>query len=116
MKTNNGICPFCEGICTCTRCMRNEKMNKLKSFFFSLGGDTKSLQTHSLIEKLANKKEQFSSKIKSKNTFLFPLRTQLKTKTKKIRKISINRKKAMAKSPQKTSQRCKTNKTLEEET
>ena len=29
MKHNNGICPFCEGVCSCTRCLRNEKMNKL---------------------------------------------------------------------------------------
>lgn len=23
MKTNYGLCPFCEGICSCTRCLRN---------------------------------------------------------------------------------------------
>jgi len=49
MKLNNGICPFCEGICSCTRCMRNEKMNKLKAFFISLGGDINNLQTNGLI-------------------------------------------------------------------
>lgn len=32
-------CPFCHGNCTCSRCMRNEKIVKFRNAYTLLGGD-----------------------------------------------------------------------------
>lgn len=32
-------CPFCKGICTCTRCMRQDQLTKMRAHLFSLGGE-----------------------------------------------------------------------------
>jgi hypothetical protein len=66
MKNNNGLCPFCLGVCSCTRCLRHEKMNKLKAFFISLGGDLLKLQEESQMEKLPIKKDEIVYKPKAK--------------------------------------------------
>jgi hypothetical protein len=58
MKANNGLCPFCLALCSCTRCLRNEKMNKLKAFFLSLGGDLNALQQNSLLDQLPSRREE----------------------------------------------------------
>jgi hypothetical protein len=49
---DNGLCPFCLGICSCTRCLRNEKIAKFKAMYSILGGDLVQLQETSMIEKL----------------------------------------------------------------
>ena len=36
----NGLCPFCQGVCFCTRCSRQEMITKIKSIFLLLGGQT----------------------------------------------------------------------------
>jgi hypothetical protein len=33
------ICPFCQGVCFCTRCLRQDTMTQLKAYFIALGGD-----------------------------------------------------------------------------
>ena len=45
MKLNNGICLFCEERFSCARCLRSEKMNKLKTFYINLGGNINTLQS-----------------------------------------------------------------------
>lgn len=35
----NGLCPFCQGVCFCTRCGRNDTITRLKSIYLLLGGD-----------------------------------------------------------------------------
>ena len=37
------ICPFCQGVCFCTRCLRQDTMTQLKAYFIALGGDLASL-------------------------------------------------------------------------
>ena len=39
----NGLCPFCQGICFCTRCARNDMIVRLKSMYLHLGGDVQLL-------------------------------------------------------------------------
>ena len=34
----NGLCPFCQGVCFCTRCARNDMITRLKSIYLLLGG------------------------------------------------------------------------------
>lgn len=34
----NGLCPFCQGICFCTRCSRNDMIVRLKGIYLLLGG------------------------------------------------------------------------------
>lgn len=38
-KNKEWICPFCQGVCFCTRCLRQDTMTQLKAYFISLGGD-----------------------------------------------------------------------------
>lgn len=33
------FCPFCQGTCQCSRCLRNEKIVKFKNAYSILGGD-----------------------------------------------------------------------------
>lgn len=87
MKNNNGLCPFCQGICSCTRCIRNEKINKLKTFFIGLGGDLNILQQHSPIEKLPIKKDGVIMKPKSKCKKMIPYKS-IKASNKKTKKIN----------------------------
>lgn len=35
----NGLCPFCQGVCFCTRCARNDMIVRLKSIYLMLGGE-----------------------------------------------------------------------------
>ncbi len=81
MKLNNCICPFCDGICSCTRCLRNEKMNKLKALFISLGGDISSMQSDSLIDQLPVKKTEIITKVKGKAKIFIQKPKITKTKT-----------------------------------
>lgn len=48
----NGLCPFCQGICFCTRCARNDMIVRLKSMFLLLGGDINRLEDESEMEKI----------------------------------------------------------------
>lgn len=43
----NGLCPFCLGVCICTRCLRNEKIAKFKNMYSLLGGDLTKIQESS---------------------------------------------------------------------
>lgn len=45
-----GLCPYCRGVCYCTRCARNDMMVRLKSMYILLGGDINHLQGQSLFE------------------------------------------------------------------
>lgn len=45
-----GLCPYCRGICYCTRCSRNDTIVRLKSMFVLLGGDINLLQRESYFE------------------------------------------------------------------
>ncbi len=38
------LCPYCRGICYCTRCTRNDTIVRLKSLYVLLGGDINQLQ------------------------------------------------------------------------
>lgn len=40
----NGLCPFCQGVCFCTRCARNDMIVRLKSMLLLLGGDLQKLE------------------------------------------------------------------------
>lgn len=40
----NGLCPFCQGVCFCTRCARNDMIVRLKSMLLLLGGDIHKLE------------------------------------------------------------------------
>lgn len=40
----NGLCPFCQGVCFCTRCARNDMIIRLKSMLLLLGGDLQKLE------------------------------------------------------------------------
>ncbi len=46
-----GLCPYCRGICYCTRCSRNDTIVRLKSLYVLLGGDINRLQEGSLFER-----------------------------------------------------------------
>lgn len=46
-----GLCPYCRGICYCTRCSRNDLMLRLKSMLIVLGGDIYDLQDKNKFEK-----------------------------------------------------------------
>lgn len=48
----NGYCPFCLGVCICTRCLRNEKIAKFKNMYSMLGGDLTKIQETSDLEQL----------------------------------------------------------------
>lgn len=48
---SNGLCPYCRGICYCTRCSRNDMMVRLKSMYILMGGDINRLQRGSLFER-----------------------------------------------------------------
>jgi hypothetical protein len=87
MRRNNGMCPFCEGVCSCTRCTRNEKMSKLKAFFISLGGNIAQLQSEGLIERLPIKNYEVPSKLKLK--LKRPLKVGRPPKSKKIWKEPV---------------------------
>lgn len=50
-EKSNGLCPYCRGICYCTRCSRNDMMVRLKSMYILMGGDINRLQRGSLFEK-----------------------------------------------------------------
>ena len=53
----NGLCPFCLGVCICTRCLRNEKIAKFKNMYSMLGGDVAKMQDGSDLEQLQVKSE-----------------------------------------------------------
>lgn len=45
-----GSCPFCLGICTCTRCLRNQKIAKFKNMYSVLGGNLEALAESSPLQ------------------------------------------------------------------
>lgn len=54
----NGLCPFCLGVCVCTRCLRNEKIAKFKTMYSMLGGDLGGVQARSVLEHLQMKSDE----------------------------------------------------------
>lgn len=38
------ICQFCYGVCSCTRCLRQDNITQLKAYYISMGGTLASLQ------------------------------------------------------------------------
>ena len=38
------ICQFCYGLCSCTRCLRQDNITQLKAYYISMGGTLASLQ------------------------------------------------------------------------
>lgn len=54
----HGHCPFCLGICLCTRCLRNEKIAKFKNTYAILGGDLEELARKSPLNKLQIKSDE----------------------------------------------------------
>ena len=36
---NDFFCPFCKGVCVCTRCSRQDQITKMRCHMFALGGD-----------------------------------------------------------------------------
>ena len=38
IKKPDWYCPFCKGICSCTRCMRQDQLTKMRAHLFSMGG------------------------------------------------------------------------------
>lgn len=75
------FCPFCQGNCACSRCLRNEKIVKFKNAYSILGGDLFKLGLESCIEKLQNKEESILPK----------RRGRPKKPTRKLHHISINK-------------------------
>ena len=53
-----GLCPFCQGVCSCTRCLRNEKIAKFKAMYSMLGGELGTLQSKSILENIQGKSEE----------------------------------------------------------
>ncbi|CAD8047543.1 unnamed protein product [Paramecium sonneborni] len=45
------VCPFCQAICFCSRCQRNDIMIKLKDLYTICGGDLEQLTKDSIFEK-----------------------------------------------------------------
>lgn len=65
---SGGLCPYCRGICYCTRCTRNETMVRLKSMYILLGADINHLQKNSLIEKYYAQPEDGMPRRQDKNS------------------------------------------------
>lgn len=60
---NDWICPFCQGICFCTRCLRNILLTKLKGMYIFYGGNCSEISNESLFEKyIIAHEEAFQSK------------------------------------------------------
>lgn len=73
----NGLCAFCQGVCFCTRCLRNDMITKLKTIFSQFGGDVCELQEVSLFERLAasppeEEQEETSNRRPKKMTMIRP--------------------------------------------
>jgi hypothetical protein len=56
--SEHGLCPFCLGVCICTRCLRNEKIAKFKNMYSLLGGDLTRIQEKSDLEQLPVRAEE----------------------------------------------------------
>lgn len=46
----NGLCPFCRGVCFCTRCSRNDMIVRLRGLYLLLGGQATDLLTDKFLE------------------------------------------------------------------
>ncbi|CAD8139880.1 unnamed protein product [Paramecium octaurelia] len=51
VQKTDWVCPFCQAICFCSRCQRNDIMIKLKDLFTICGGDLEQLTKDSIFEK-----------------------------------------------------------------
>lgn len=49
----NGMCPFCQGVCFCSRCLRNDTIIKLKTLYALMGGDVTVLNQSSFLYRLS---------------------------------------------------------------
>jgi hypothetical protein len=63
---NSYLCPFCQGICQCSRCLRNETIFKLRSLYIHLGGRLNELPKESVFEDISEDEQgrEIVSKIK----------------------------------------------------
>jgi hypothetical protein len=63
---NSHLCPFCQGICQCSRCLRNETIFKLRSLYIHLGGRSNELPKESVFEDISEEEQarEIVSKIK----------------------------------------------------
>ena len=46
------LCPYCQGYCQCSRCIRNDTIFKLKSMYVHLGGKLKELPHDPFYQKI----------------------------------------------------------------
>ncbi|CAK60363.1 unnamed protein product (macronuclear) [Paramecium tetraurelia] len=51
IQKTDWVCPFCQAICFCSRCQRNDIMIKLKDLYTICGGDLEQLTKDSIFEK-----------------------------------------------------------------
>ena len=53
IKKPDWYCPFCKGICNCSRCIRQDQLTKMWAHLFSMGGSLEYLWNHkSVIDQL----------------------------------------------------------------
>ena len=43
-QQSNWTCPYCNGICNCTRCLRQDSLTKLRALYISINGDMEQLE------------------------------------------------------------------------
>jgi len=76
MKTErNWLCPFCKGTCFCSRCLRNDQINKLIQLYTDIGGSPKAITSESSLRNIlwkTVKKVFFSKLINSHYNRLLP--------------------------------------------
>jgi len=67
MNNPEFVCPFCKEDCICSRCNRNEHIDKLRTLFVTLGGEIENINYKSYLEKfLLQRDEIFEEIIKKK--------------------------------------------------
>jgi len=49
---HNWLCPFCKGVCFCSRCLRNDQINKLVQVYLDIGGDSKTIVKESSLRNI----------------------------------------------------------------
>lgn len=65
-EKSSGLCPYCRGICYCTRCARNDMMVRLKSMYILMGGDISRLQRNSIFERYYGAAEEEAMDLRNK--------------------------------------------------
>jgi len=49
---HNWLCPFCKGVCFCSRCLRNDQINKLAQVYLDIGGDPRTITKESSLRNI----------------------------------------------------------------